>query len=140
MKFSEFDAIGWPGLQPYFDTCLLPVTGLTGTESPPEATEKAARTGDWLSPLEAAFRGRTVTLPAYHYYDGADPDDAARLARHCGRLKQAGFRFVVLVSGTPGLLPSPPASADLLVQPSAPDEQPDAEEICRAVAAMWKDA
>ncbi|MBN2984289.1 MULTISPECIES: DUF2487 family protein [Cohnella] len=140
MKFSEFDSLTWPGLQMYFDTCLLPVTGLTGRETPAEMTDKAAAVGDWLSPLETAFKGRAVTLPAYHYFDAEASADGELLERRCDALKAAGFRFVVVVSGTAGLLKALPASADLLVQPARPEERPDAEAICRPVAALWKDA
>jgi len=38
MKFSEFDGERWAELQLYFDTAILPVTGLAGNESPDEAT------------------------------------------------------------------------------------------------------
>ncbi|TJY44330.1 DUF2487 family protein [Cohnella pontilimi] len=138
MKFSELDEAGWPDLQPYMDTCLLPVTGLTGEEAPWEMADLAALTGDWLYPLEQAFKGRTVTLPAFHYYDGSREAEE-RLAGLCGQFRSAGFRFVILVCGRPGLLKAA-AGADLIVGPNEGGESPDPEELHSAVAALWRKA
>jgi 23S rRNA (pseudouridine1915-N3)-methyltransferase len=137
MKFSELDEAGWPDLQPYLDTCLLPVTGLTGDEAPWEMADLAARTGEWLYPLEQAFKGRTVTLPAYHYHDGSR-EAADRLTLLCERYRSAGFRFVILVCGRNGLLTEESVGADLLVGPHSDGESPDSEALRRAVAALWR--
>jgi hypothetical protein len=138
MKFSELDATSWPALAPYLDTCLLPVTGLAGAESPDEMTERVAAAGAWLSPIERDFKGRTVTLPAYHYYDGSDRA-LQELTRMCGLFRQSGFRFVVLVTGVAGLLPDL-AEADLILQPLQPGEQPEAGALRQAITDMWKGA
>lgn len=136
MKFSEAKPESWGELAPYFDTCLLPVTGLDGAESPWEAADRAAATGEWLSPLEQAFGGRTVTMPAFHYL----PDDgsaALLLNGICERMKGAGFRYVAVVCGTAGML-SKPEAADLLFGPAAADERPDPGRLRLAMTGLWR--
>ncbi|WP_239614192.1 DUF2487 family protein [Cohnella mopanensis] len=136
MKFSEVDENSWPELQPYLDTCLIPLSGLTGEESPWEATEKVARTGQWIAPLEQAYRGRTVTMPAYHY-DAGGAEDTERINRLIERWKAIGFRYVVVVSGQ--ALPLAEAlKADLIIQPNAEEEEPDFQRISKSVAALWR--
>lgn len=137
MKFSEISEQSWAELQPYLDTCLLPVSGLTGMEPPWEAKERMLRTGDWLSVLERAFHGRTVTLPAYHY-DRAAPDAADRLNDMCARLKTSGYKYVVVVSGQAGGVPDGVVAADLRVQPGAEGDEPDEDALRGTVAAMWR--
>ncbi|QTH44882.1 DUF2487 family protein [Cohnella sp. LGH] len=135
MKFSEIDPQSWPELQPYLDTCLLPLSGLTGQESPSEATEKVARTGEWLSPLEEAFRGRTVTMPAYHYGAGG-PEHIGKINELIASWRNDGFRYVVLVCGQPIDLSE--ADADAYICPSAEQEEPDDRTIAQSVADLWR--
>jgi len=135
MKFSEIGPDDWPALQPYLDTCLLPVSGLAGDEAPWEQADKAAATGAWLAPLERAFHGRTVTMPAFHYCD-RDGGDAERLRQLCLRLKRGGFRFVIAVCGHPATLPDD-LPADLIVQPAEAGAEPDETGMRNAVAALW---
>ncbi|MFC5531771.1 DUF2487 family protein [Cohnella yongneupensis] len=137
MKFSELSSESWDELQPYLDTCLLPISGLTGMEAPWEATERMLRTGDWLSVLEQAFHGRTVTMPAYHY-DQAGQDAAARLNELCERMKSSGFRYIIVVSGRPGGVPEDVSAASLWIQPCEEGEEPDSAAIRQAVSAMWR--
>jgi 23S rRNA (pseudouridine1915-N3)-methyltransferase len=136
MKFSEIHPDSWPDLQLYLDTCLIPVSGLTGEEEPWEAAVKAARTGEWLKPIEQAFHGRTVTLPAYHYYSGT-PEDAAKLSGLCERLRSGGFRFVIAICGLPGALGGA-VSADLLIQPEAEEDEPDPDALRGAITQLWR--
>ncbi|WP_161793413.1 DUF2487 family protein [Cohnella kolymensis] len=135
MRFSEIDEAGWAELQPFLDTCLLPISGLTGGETPAEATELAAKTGDWLAPLEQAFTGRTVTVPAFHYYSG-DVDDKQRLNRLCGQLKKLGYRYVIVVCGRPNGFAD--VSADLIIQPVREDELPDEQRLRKEIADLWR--
>jgi len=137
MKFSEISEENWAELQPFFDTCLLPVSGLTGTETPWEATERILKTGDWLSPLERAFHGRTVTMPAYHY-DQVGGVGSDRLNELVARLKQSGFRYVIVVSGQAGGVPDSVTEASLIVQPSGESDIPDPDTLRQAVMAMWR--
>ncbi len=96
MKFSEIQELQWEELRPYLDTCLLPVTGLRGTEAPWQAASELERLRDALDLLEIPFKGRTVTYPAVHFV----PADSAEtfLGETCVRLKEAGFRYVVIVT------------------------------------------
>ncbi|MFD2332114.1 DUF2487 family protein [Cohnella sp. GCM10020058] len=135
MRFSEFDENNWSDLQPYLDTALIPVTGLRGGESPPEAAELVGAAGDWLAPIESAFKGRTVTYPAHHY---AGPGEEASLDEWCARLKSRGFKFVVVVSGKPGWDKTRVPSADLFVSPTDEESEPDLETLRRSVSDMWK--
>ena len=139
MKFSEFDRTSWPALAPYLDTCLLPVTGLRGTETPDEMTDKAAAAGAWLSPVEQAFKGRTVTLPAHHYYDGGDLAQE-RLRALCEGFRRSGFRYVVLVSGSADSLGREATGADLVLQPGGKDELPDPQALCGRIVELWRDS
>lgn len=136
MKFSELSREEWFNLQPYLDTCLIPVSGIAGGEDPWEMADLAASAGAWLLPLEKAFAGRTVTLPAYHYFDGSAAS-AAGLKRICAGCREAGFRYVVLVCGVPGLL-SGDLGADLYIQPQADGEKPVAEALHLALTGLWQ--
>ncbi len=139
MKFSEFDTTTWPALAPYLDTCLLPITGLAGSETPDVMTDKAAAAGAWLSPVEQAFKGRTVTMPAFHYYEDS-MQMHENLIRMCVGFRRIGFRYVVLVSGIPGLLGAAAArEANLILQPSGEEDSPDPETLRKAVVDMWRD-
>ncbi|MDG0789652.1 YpiF family protein [Cohnella ginsengisoli] len=135
MRFSEFDEDNWGDLQPYLDTALLPVTGLLGGETPPSAAELVGAAGDWLAPIESAFKGRTVTYPANHYIG---PGDEASLDALCNRIKSGGFKFVVVVSGKPGWDATRVPSADLFAGPTGEESVPDADALRRSVSDMWK--
>jgi 23S rRNA (pseudouridine1915-N3)-methyltransferase len=136
MKFNELTSESWPELQLYLDTCLIPVSGLTGAETPWEATDKVARTGQWLAPLEQAFHGRTVTMPAFHYNNGSS-EDTERLNRVCLQLRKSGFRYVIAIGGQPlGL--SGKIKADLIVQPTTEEDELDVGQIRKWVTELWK--
>lgn len=115
MKFSDIDADKWKELGPYLDTCLLPLTGLTGKEEPWQATEALERLRDVMESLEKRFVGRMVTYPAVHFVPGqgwAEPVSAI-----CRNLKEsAGFKHVVLITADPSVgLAGCPDGADLLL-------------------------
>ncbi|CAI6080975.1 DUF2487 family protein [Cohnella sp. JJ-181] len=137
MKFSEFDDDNWGDLQLYLDTALLPVSGLSGGETPPAAGALVGAAGDWLAPIESAFRGRTVTYPAHHYIG---PGDEGLLERLCERLRSGGFKHVVVVSGRAGWDAASVPSADLFACPESEADEPDADALRRAVSDMWKRA
>lgn len=94
MKFSEIRQAQWQELKPYLDTCLLPVTGLDGSEEPWQAGDNLERLRDLLDLIEVPYHGRVVTYPAYHYTD--DEQIEASLSRICQRLKESGFRYVII--------------------------------------------
>lgn len=117
MKFSEIDRQAWDGLKPYLDTCMLPVTGLTGEEQPWEATKELERLRDVMDCIEIPYKGRVVTYPAFHYCEGEA--DAAAVNRACRRLKEAGFRYVIVISAHPRAGSLALADADLLLCPQS---------------------
>lgn len=134
MKFSEITESSWRELSPYMDTCLLPLTGLSGLELPYEATGELERLRDMLDRIEIPFKGRTVTYPACHYL--ADSSQTEAVEALCRALKRTGFRFVIIVTARAGMHLSPP-SADLVVAPSENGAWPSAEEISLSVRTLW---
>ncbi|TVY11634.1 DUF2487 family protein [Paenibacillus cremeus] len=99
MKFNDIEQHSWDELKPYLDTCLLPVTGLSGVEAPWEAVVELERLRDALDLLEIPFKGRVVTYPALHYgTTTSDPASSDMLDSVCANLKASGFRYVVLVT------------------------------------------
>ncbi|WP_426453600.1 DUF2487 family protein [Paenibacillus sp. S-38] len=102
MKFSEINEGQWEELRPYLDTCLLPVTGLTGAESPWQAARELEHLRDALDLLEIPFKGRTVTYPALHFTPAGDTVTLRSLLQQvCTGLRSEGFRYVVLVTAQP---------------------------------------
>jgi 23S rRNA (pseudouridine1915-N3)-methyltransferase len=99
MKFSDISKEEWDGLQPYLDTCLLPVTGLTGNEQPWQATEALEKLRDALELIEIPYKGRLVTYPALHYIQGTDI--AVQINSLSLRLKEAGFVYVIVLTIEP---------------------------------------
>ena len=93
MKFNDISAQDWPELKPYLDTCLLPLTGLTGLEDPAQVTFALEQLRDALETIEIPYKGRVVTYPALHYLTGADlREQLNALSLH---LKRTGFRYVI---------------------------------------------
>ena len=135
MKFSEFNGGQWAELQPYLDTALLPVTGLTGAEMPHEAAEALERLRDVLALIEGPFKGRVVTYPAMQY--GEWSSEAKRSASAiCANLKRAGFKYVIVAAAFP-VYNDPPAQADLLFGLDEEGGLPAADAVNEAVRALW---
>ncbi|MCI3920305.1 YpiF family protein [Paenibacillus sp. TRM 82003] len=140
MKFSEIEREAWPELAVYLDTALLPLSGLTGRESPWEATEALERLRDALDPLETMYKGRVVTYPAVHY---AENDEAleALADKLCVRLRESGFRFVLVVTGAERLLARTFACASATLGPEAPNPDVPTEtyrsRAKRTIEALW---
>ncbi|SFI55340.1 Protein of unknown function [Paenibacillus sp. UNC496MF] len=135
MKFSELNAEQWAELQPYLDTAVLPVTGLTGAEMPHEAARKLERLRDVLHTIEQPFKGRIVTYPAIQY-GARSPELAGQLREVCGNLRTAGFTYIILASAVP--LPSAEAcGADLAVGPDEDGESPEPGAVSESVRKLW---
>ena len=117
MKFSDIEPASWPELKPYFDTCLLPVTALTGSEQPWEATQRLEFLRDVLELVEIPYKGRVVTYPAFHYYAGEE--DADMLNRVCRQLKQSGFKYVIVMAGSGAVARDKLTDADLYLYPES---------------------
>jgi 23S rRNA (pseudouridine1915-N3)-methyltransferase len=97
MKFSEIEKAQWDELQPYLDTCLLPITGLTGMEAPWKATEILENLRDIMRYLEVPYKGRIVTYPAIHY--SQEPEQLCPYVNQlCDNLKKGGFTFVIIIT------------------------------------------
>lgn len=114
MKFSEIKKDQWPDIKPYLDTCLLPLTGLTGGEEPWEVTHSLERLADLMEEIEIPFKGRVVTYPSLHY-NGQPGALAANVNHLCMRLKESGFAYIVLISADPALSIMTFEAADLFI-------------------------
>lgn len=136
MKFSEIESSQWDELKPYLDTCLLPVTGLTGLESPAEATQALEDLRDIMDGIEIPFKGRVVTYPACHYT--GEKEGHTVVEQLCASLKRTGFRYIIVVSAR--LTNLAPASADLVFAPAPTGEVPSTEQIGQAIRSMWTPA
>src|SRR5690606_13690715 len=115
MKFSEVDEASWEELRPYLDTCLIPVTGLTGNEQPYEVTAALERLRDVMDWIVTPFKGRVVTYPSFQY--GRD-DIMPQINEVCHHVKLSGFTFVIVVSADVELAADKIPNADLIVAPS----------------------
>lgn len=115
MKFSEITSDQWDELRPYLDTCLLPITGLDGTEAPHETTARLEELRDWMDEIENPFRGRIVTYPALHY-----PTEEAiqGVDGICRNLRDVGFKYIILVSSRLSNVQAVIKEADLILSPS----------------------
>ncbi|GAB6929982.1 hypothetical protein JCM10914A_39650 [Paenibacillus sp. JCM 10914] len=95
MKFSEVDEQSWEELKPFYDTCLIPYTGLTGKEAPWEATSALERLRDFMDLAEIPFKGRLVTYPAVQY---GKTEDIKLLNEVCRNVKAIGFAHVIVMT------------------------------------------
>ncbi len=135
MKFSDISSEEWEGLIPYLDTCVLPVTGLSGTEAPYEATAWLERLRDMLDLLEIPFKGRIVTYPAWHYVGDRKQLDE-QVDAWCESMKRTGFRYFVAVTADPNLRLSSPA-IDLWLQPNQDGSVPQQAYVSDAIRKLW---
>lgn len=113
MKFSDIERARWEDIKSYMDTCLLPMTGLTGEEEPWKATEALENLRDAMDAIEKRYVGRIVTYPALHYTVGHDLME--QVSRVCERLRRTGFRYVILITVDPILSSLSFGSADLFL-------------------------
>lgn len=135
MKFSDITEEEWDELSPYLDTCLLPVTGMTGSERPFEATECLEKLRDMMDLVEIPFKGRVVTYPAFHYALD-EPLLSSTVEDWCEALKKTGFRYVILVTAN-RLLQLTCKQADLTLRPEEDGSLPNADQVSRAVLDLW---
>lgn len=112
MKFSEVEEATWSELSPYFDTCLIPYTGLSGKESPVEATEALARLRDFMDLVEIPFKGRIITYPAVQYGQG---EDLSLLQEVCRNVRGAGFAYVIVMTADIELIQGQIEGCDLVL-------------------------
>lgn len=99
LKFSDIEEQTWDEIRPYLDTAVLPVTGISGGETPWETTMELEYLRDALDLIEIPFKGRIVTYPAMHFMGGIRQEsEGLLLDQVCEGLKKVGFRFVVIVT------------------------------------------
>ncbi|AZK47192.1 DUF2487 family protein [Paenibacillus lentus] len=115
MKFSDIEASSWEELRPYLDTCLIPVTGLTGSEQPYEVTAALERLRDVMDWIELPFKGRVVTYPSFQY--GRDIV-LSQINEICHNVKLSGFAYIIVVSADVELPADRITNADLIVDTS----------------------
>lgn len=112
MKFNEIDQAQWPELSAYLDTCLLPLTGLTGSEEPWNVTSELENLRNIMDLIEIPFKGRIVTYPAVQY-----AMDLSQLETDvnqiCSNMKTSGFTYVIVISANPRLNDCAFTKADL---------------------------
>ncbi|NWL87282.1 MULTISPECIES: DUF2487 family protein [unclassified Paenibacillus] len=140
MKFSEIELSAWEELRPYLDTCLIPVTALSGTEQPYEVTGKLERLRDIMDCIEIPFKGRVVTYPAFQY---GDAQITELINNVCRNTKLSGFKYAIVISADAAWTSEALADADLIVTSQAfPDyKTPEgAEQIRLAVQAIWQNS
>lgn len=114
MKFSEIESSTWEELRPYLDTCLIPVTGLTGNEQPFEVTLKLEQLRDVMDWVEQPFKGRMVTYPSFQYGREEISQDVNEI---CHRVKQSSFSYAVVISAEVELTEEMLPHADLILTP-----------------------
>lgn len=113
MKFNEISEQDWRDLKPYLDTCLLPVTGLTGLEDPAKVTMTLEQLRDALETIEIPYKGRVVTYPALHYITEMNVKEQLEVVSH--HLKRMGFRYVIVLSVHPEAAAWKTEQTDLLI-------------------------
>lgn len=135
MKFSEIEQTQWGELQPYLDTCLLPITGLTGMEAPWETTEMLANLRDMMDLLEVPFKGRIVTYPAIHYRQ--EPEQLCPYVNQiCTNLKKHGFSYVIIITMDLEVSSLPFDQADLIIHSGHAHDKVNTIPIL--VGQLWK--
>lgn len=142
MKFSELTVAQWEEWRPYLDTCLLPITGLSGMESPIELGLELESLRDWLDFVEVPFYGRVVTYPAFHYALQAIEGDEQwnTINQFIEQIKNSGFRYVVIMSTKLNISNSSLPAADLVLTPhnsKAFSGDNQAQSVSQAIQKMW---
>lgn len=140
MKFSDITTEEWDELRPYLDTCLLPVTGLKGDETPFEVTESLELLRDWMDEIEVPFRGRIVTYPAFHYINN-EKEALNEVNDVCHKLKESGFAYVIVLSAQMDIRTEDMPDADLIVTPVTIKEirkEKISSAIAKKVQELWR--
>ncbi|WP_128894422.1 DUF2487 family protein [Longirhabdus pacifica] len=135
MKFSEIESEQWESLKPYLDTCLLPLGGLHGSESPIEVITALEKLRDVLDIVEVPYKGRVVTYPAIQYQWHEEVTFVQMVDQICHQLKQQ-FTFVIVVTADEKIENMQFAHADMLVSSKHLDN-PMKEEILQSVQQLW---
>lgn len=138
MKFSDFEVDYWEENKKFYDTCLIPFTGLSGLESPPEAIQALERLRDFMDMVEMPFKGRLVTYPAIQY---AGSGYIEFINDICRKVKSIGFQYVVVITADISLLQSEIIESDLVLsQPIIVDSEGSVSnrELGVKIQEMWQ--
>lgn len=136
MKFSDIEQDQWNELEPYLDTCLLPITGMSGVENPIEATSCLEQLRDIMDLVETPFKGRVLTYPAFHYYNN-DESTRELIRAVCTSLRNNGFKYIILITAKLHIR-FQCEEADLWISPLENGEFPAQEEISLKIRELWK--
>ncbi|HEY0827795.1 MAG TPA: DUF2487 family protein [Bacilli bacterium] len=139
MKFSDIKQAEWANLQPYLDTCLLPLTGLSGLEEPWELTKRLEQLRDLMELVEVPFKGRVITYPAIHY-GRSSVDYSAYIDQICTKIKSKGMVYIILISAANENLEGITLKhADLLIEPKDQEMETSVHKkwISDQIIAMW---
>jgi hypothetical protein len=112
MKFSDFEVEQWKENRKFYDTCLIPFTGLSGAESPPETVQALERLRDFMDLVEIPFKGRIVTYPAIQYGGEGYVD---LINEVCQKVKSSGFQYAVVLTADIALLEQEIFESDLVL-------------------------
>ncbi len=139
MKFSEVEEASWKELRPYLDTCLIPITGLTGQEQPYEVTAALEKLRDVMDWIEIPFKGRVVTYPSFQY---GREQILPQVNEICHHVKLTGFTYVIVVSADVEVSAAEMNNADLIVaarQLLDFGEDDPAAIVKQQIQQMWED-
>jgi 23S rRNA (pseudouridine1915-N3)-methyltransferase len=132
MKFNEIKQSDWLQLQLYLDTCLLPLSGLNGTETPDEMTRSLEELRDLMTPIETNFKGRIVTLPAVQYFINEQDLFVAHVDEIARRCKRQNYRFIIAISANETLKKLKFSEVDLFIV------DPNFEDIYQQLSQLWR--
>jgi 23S rRNA (pseudouridine1915-N3)-methyltransferase len=116
MKFSEIQQNDWEELKLYLDTCLLPLTGISGEEPPWKVTESLEKLRDLMDFVETPYKGRIVTYPALQYKIAED-QMVAVVDTLCHKLKADQFKYVIIITADDSIAKLEFQANDLLISP-----------------------
>ncbi len=114
VKFSDVTEKQWEEFEPYLDTCLLPITGLSGMEKPWEVTQALTKLRDVMEYIENPFKGRVITYPSVQYRLD-DQELVNTMNQLCNKLKKIGFTYVIIITANPNIEQLIFKEADLLI-------------------------
>lgn len=138
MKFSDFDRNHWEENHRYYDTCLVPFTGLTGNESPPETAEALERLRDFMDKVEGPFKGRIVTYPAIQYAGEGREKYINSIFR---KVKSSNFQYAILLTADISISEHEIIESDLVLSLPALEASQGIginAEIAKKIQEMWQ--
>ncbi|WP_313639723.1 DUF2487 family protein [Paenibacillus sp.] len=138
MKFSDFEVEHWEENRKFYDTCLIPFTGLSGFESPPETVQALERLRDFMDLVEKPFKGRIVTYPAIQYGGGGYVD---LINEVCRKVKSSGFQYAVVLTADIALQQREIVESDLVLSMpiiEASQEGKNNSDIGMKIQEMWQ--